>query len=57
MAVKNFQRARHSLASSVYYRAHHGWAWRNFHSGSSQVAGQHYFEFGFAHNRAILVIF
>ena len=28
MAIENFKCSRHSLVSSIYYRAHHGWAWR-----------------------------
>ena len=28
MAIENFKCSRHSLVSSIYYRAHHGWARR-----------------------------
>ena len=45
MAIENFQPARHSLVSSVYYRAYHGWAWKNFQSRSSQMDRKRYFGF------------
>ena len=47
MAVENFLRAGHFLLSSVYNRAHHAWVRKNFHSGSSRVAGKRYFQYGF----------
>ena len=36
-----------SLVSIVYYRVHHGWAWKNFQNRSSQMDGERYFEFDF----------
>ena len=44
--IENFQRTRQSLASSVYCRAHHGWA-RKIFQKSSQVDGKRYFELGY----------
>ena len=29
MAIENFLCARHSLVSSCYYMAQHGWTWKN----------------------------
>ena len=57
MAIKNFRCATPSLVSSFYYKAHHGWAEKNYRNRSSHVAGKCYLQVGFANNRAILLIF
>ena len=49
MDIESFQRARHSLASTVYCRAHHGWTRKMFQNRSSQIDGKRYFELGFLH--------
>ena len=52
MVIKNFQRIRHSLVFSVYCKAHHGWARKNFQNRSSETAGECYFEFCFCKQRS-----
>ena len=42
--IRYFQCIRHSLVSSLYYGAHHGWARRNFQNKGSQMAGKRYLE-------------
>ena len=45
ISIKNFQYNRHSLASSVYYRAFYGWARRKkFKNKGSQIAGKRYID-------------
>ena len=46
MAIENFQRARHSLVCSAYYMPQ-PWDWKNFQDRSSDMGGNHYFEFDF----------
>ena len=56
MAIENVQRARLSLVSSVYYRAHIGWARKDFQNNCSQMPGKRNLNLVFANNRAILLI-
>ena len=45
ISIKNFQYNRHSLVSSVYYRAFYGWARRKkFQNKGSQIAGKRYID-------------
>ena len=57
MVIKNLQRIRQSIVSSVYYRAHHGWARKKFQNRSSQMAGKRCFEFGFCKQQSHFFIF
>ena len=50
MTTENFLRTRHSLVFNICYRAHHGWVWKNFQNGSSQMAEERLFAFGFTQN-------
>ena len=57
MAIENFQCARHSLVSSFYYMAHHGWAQKNiFRIEVLSWLENAIFSLVFANNRAILLL-
>ena len=57
MAIENFQHAKHSLVSSFYYMAHHGWARKNiFKIEVLSWLENAIFSLVFANNRAILLI-
>ena len=57
MVIQDFQRNTHSLLSSIYYRAHHGWGWSSFQNRGSQTAGNAMLGMVFKNNKAILLIF
>ena len=56
MAIVNFICARHSLVSSFYYMAHHGWARKNiFKIEAFSWLENAIFSLVLANNRAILL--
>ena len=55
MPIYNFQRTAHSLVSSIYYRAHHGWAWNTSQNRRSPDGWKTMLNMVFTNNRAKMI--